>query len=260
MKRDPSLHIKKSDFIQVLITMGHGTYQAASLADEIFHYSKPYSIHTRTFTVSNERQEKKMDKLVNASRRDADLLAQLIYARRKTLHHRGVAQIKAGSRDWEMLKGITAHALEFTNEFGLQRRYGFIQYVDVGLSKMQKFSLNKFPSLYEGICERYQALLEIEKDKDQVMTKEMYDGYCQRVLDNTGMHDQLDQIPEKYVWFVRARQQAEDLNVSVNIYIKAQFEGLDFTKGIPHPIQLTGVKATDRVIRYCFKHDIKIKR
>ena len=41
--------------------------------------------------------------------------------------------------------------------------------------------------------------------------------------------------------------------------MKAQFEGLDFSGGIPHPTQLTGPKATDRVIRYCYKEGIKIK-
>lgn len=259
--RDPSLHIKKSDLKKVLkniVNPFDNGLDHDKLADMIFYQAKPYSVHSRTVTVTNDRIEKKAKKLVGASRLDADLLSQLIYARRKILKHRGISRIKPGGRDWEMVKEITAQALAFTNEFELTRKYGFTQYIDIGISKMQKFTLNKFPAMYEGICERYIALEEIKKDKDSEMTLEMYNGYCQRVLENTGIHEQLDKIPEKYVWFVRARQQAEDLNVSVNIYVKAQFEGLDFTKGKPHPVQMTGVKATDRVIRYCYKHDIKV--
>ena len=123
---------------------------------------------------------------------------------------------------------------------------------------MQKFMINKFKNLYQGICERHQAIVEIEKDNDKEMTNSMYKFYTQHIIENTGMMDRLDEIPEKYVWFVRGREEAEKMNISVKVYIKAQFKGLDFSKGIPHPIQLVGPKAIDRVIRYCYKEGIKV--
>ena len=146
------------------------------------------------------------------------------------------------------------------NEFGFERRSGFLKYIEIGASKMQKFTLPKYLSMYEAICVTYQAITEIENDDDREMTEEIYKVYSQRVISQTGIHDRLEELPDKYVWFVRARKQAENMNISVKIYIAAQFEGLDFTKGIPHPTQLVGPKATERVIRYCYEHDIKIKK
>jgi len=261
MHRDPSIHITKS----VLQEIVEGMFQPDSgidtkgITNKIFKQAKARSIHTRSVTVSTDRMETKAKRLIQSSRRDADLLAEVIYARRRLLKHRGITPIKPSSRDWGILKEITAHALDFCNEFNLTRRYGFIKYIDTALPKMKKFYLNKFLPMYEGICESYQATLEIQQDKDSETTDEMYKYFARRVIERTGIHDETVELPEKYVWFVRAREQAENLNVSVTIYMSAQFDGLDFSGGLPHPTQLTGPKATERVIRYCSKEGIKIK-
>ena len=259
--RDPSIHITKSVLKNIIDNMfkPDSGIDTKGITNLIFKQAKAHSLHTRSITVSTDRLEKKAQKLIQSSRRDADLLADVIYARRKLLKHRGIAPIKPGSRDWGILKEMTAHALDFSNEFNLTRRSGFIKYIDTALPKMKKFHLNKFIPMYEGICESYQAKLDIEQDKDSETTQEMYKYYARQVIDHTGIFDPLEEMPEKYVWFVRAREQSEKLNVSVIIYMKAQFEGLDFSGGIPHPTQLTGPKATDRVIRYCYKEGIKIK-
>lgn len=258
MKRDPSIHITKSSLIEILEEIAIKE-DAEKLANRLFFLARPYSIHTRTITVSTERMEKKAKRLVQSSRHDADLLSKLIYNKRQKMKHRGISPIKVANKDWGMLKEITVHALNFTNEFKLTRRYGFLKYVEVGLSRMKKFNLNKFLPMYQGICETYQALIEIEKDDDSEMTKQIYKIYARWVIEYTGLHDVLEELPERYVWFVRAREQARSMNVAVNVYMQAQFEGLDFAKGIPYPSQLVGLKATERVIRYCYKEGIKIK-
>lgn len=264
MIREPSIHITKSKLtgiieklVMPMLPESH-IFEIGDLVDEILYLAKEYSINTRTITISNDKMEKKAKALLSASRMDADTLAQLIYTIRKKMKHRGISRIQPGSKDWGMLKGITQDALGFCNEFGLTRRYGFLRYIEIGLSMMQKFMINKFKNLYQGICERHQAIVEIEKDNDKEMTNSMYKFYTQHIIENTGMMDRLDEIPEKYVWFVRGREEAEKMNISVKVYIKAQFKGLDFSKGIPHPIQLVGPKAIDRVIRYCYKEGIKV--
>lgn len=263
MKREPSIHITKTVLIKIFneIFNGH-KLSSEKIVDTVFYKAKSYSLHTRTITVSDDRMEKKAKKLVQSSRRDADLLAKLIYTTRQAMKHRGISLIKVGSKDWGTLKEITAHALNFTNEFNLTRRYGFLKFIEIGLSKMKRFTylLNKLPSMYQGICETYQAMLEIEQDDDTEMTKEMYKVYIRRIIENTGIHDSLEELPDKYVWFVRARKQAKNMGVSVRVYIEAQFDGLDFSKGIPHPTQLVGPKATDRIARYCYKEGINIKK
>jgi len=261
-KREPSLHIKYNDFKHVIgIVMGiEDKDQLEGIASEVFFRGKPYSVSTRSMTISNERMEKKAARIIQSSRRDADLLASLIYATRRRMKHRGITQIQPSSRDWGMVKEMAAHALDFCNEFDLDRRSGFLKYIEVGLSKMQKFGLAKYLNMYEGICLTYQAMIEIEQDPDAETTKEMYEIYSQRVIDNTGINDRLEELPDKYVWFARARAQAEQMNAAVGLYMNAQFEGLDFTKGIPHPTQLVGPKAHDRVVRYCYEHGYKLKK
>ena len=74
------------------------------------------------------------------------------------------------------------------------------------------------------------------------------------------MEDNSISNPDKYVWFVRAKYQAKDMGITNSTYMKAQFDGLDFVRGIPHPTQMVGEKARERVIRYAFKHNINVKK
>ena len=264
MTRDPSLHITKSRLEKILkeIVNPHDNgIDHKGLAKEIMKRATAHSIHTRSITVTTERIEKKGGKLLSSSRLDAALFAQKVYHIRKgKFKHRGITPIKPGSRDWEVLKEVTGQALEFKEEFHLTREKGFHVYIEVGISKMQKFMINKFLGMHEGICERYQAIVEIEQDDDSIMTKSMYKHYNDFIVSNTGIYTDLTEIPERYIFFVRARKIAEELNLNPNIYIDAQFDGLDFTKKVPHPSQLVGIKAKERVMRYCFNQGIKVKK
>lgn len=259
MQRDPSIHIKLSDLVHILKTkVFDKNLKPADLGMVLLKECAPYSVSTRSVISSNLRVERKAKKLIHSSRLDSDLFSQLIYATRKSLKHRGITLIKPGSKDWDMVKEITTKALDFCLEFELGKREGFIQYIKIGISKMIKFNLNKFNGLHEIICETYSAIKEIEKDTDPELTKELYNYYSQEVIRVTGIFEPIDNDPEKYVYFVKARQLAEELNVSLDLYIEAQFDGLNFAKGIPHPVQLTGVNARQRLIRYLYKKGFKV--
>lgn len=260
MKRIPSIHITKDRLLDIIDDLmskqKHGVvYSNEVLVEKIFLLAKPYSISTRNVSVSNDRLEKKARRIISSSRVDADLFAQLVYAIRKKMKHRGISPIKPGSKDWDLIKGITASALEFCEEFELKKREGFIKFIEIGLSKMVKFNLNKFPSMVEAISETHEAIMEIEADDNPEGTKEMYDYYISHIAEYTGIFEDLKSLPDKYVWFIRARIVADKIKVPGIVYIKAQFSGLDFAKGIPHPVQLVGPKAIDRVNRYSYKRN-----
>lgn len=262
MKREQSIHITKDRLLEIVDSLmreqKHGvSYSSEMFVNKLFILAKPYSISTRNISVSNDRLEKKVKRIINSSRVDADLFAQLIYAIRKKMKHRGISLIKPGSKDWDLVKEITASALNFCEEFDLRRREGFIQYIEIGINKMIKFNLNKFPNMVETISETYSAIQEINSDSNPEATQEMYDFYIGYIADYTGIFENLKELPDKYVWFVRARKAAEKINVPGIAYIKAQFAGLDFAKGIPHPTQLVGIKAIDRVNRYSYKRKFK---
>ena len=262
MRREPSLHITKSKLYEIVSEiMGsqkHGvTYSNTRIVDKIFSMAKPHSISSRNVTVTSDRIEKKAKRIMNSSRIDADLFAQLVYAIRKKRKHRGIAPIRPGGKDWDLVKEITASALNFCDDFSLKKREGFIRYINIGTDKMVKFTLNKFPNMHEAICESFAAIQEIEQDNDANGTKEMCDYYVQHIAEYTGIYEKIESLPEKYVFFVRARKIADEINVPGVAYIKAQFEGLDFAKGIPHPVQLVGPKALERVNRYSYKRNFK---
>jgi hypothetical protein len=262
MKREPSIHISKSHLIVIIEELNglqkHGVvYSSEELVNKIFTMAKPYSIISRQVNVSNDRVEKKANRLLKSSRLDADLFARLVFAVRKQRKHRGISQIKPGGKDWDLVKEVTSSALNFCEEFSLKKRDGFIRYIDVGLSKMAKFNLAKFPNMYEAICETYEAIVEIENDNNPEGTSELYDYYVRHIADNTGIYEDIKTLPEKYVWFVRARKEADKIKVPYAVYIKAQFSGFDFAKGIPHPVQLVGPKAILRVNRYAYRKNFK---
>lgn len=257
MKREPSIHIFKSRLVEILEDILSEDEDVKGLVNDIFYRAKPYSISSRTVTTSNDRIEKKIKRVTNTTRLDSDIFSQLIYAKRKSLKHRGISMIKSGSKDWDILKEVTGQALLFCEDFELSIREGFIKYIEIGLSKMSKYGLNKFLGMYQGISETHQALIDISEDEDPGGTKKMYEYYTKIIADKTGVFERLEELPEKYVWFIKARNQADDLKVPHNVYIKAQFEALNFAKGIPYPSQMVGPKATERVNRYAFSKGIK---
>ncbi len=258
----PSLHINKDDFSNIIgeLLDIQDKAKLEGLVNDIFRRAKPYSLSSRNVTVTTEFMEKKAKRMLSSSRLDADLVANYIHIYRRRMKHTGIRLIQPTEKDWGLVKQIAAHALDFSNEFKLTRKKGFKKYVEIGLKKMNKFGLTKFLGMYEGICLTYEAVLEIEKDDDKEMTYDMYKTYSRKVIEQTGLHDRLEELPDKYVWFVRARKEAEKMNLSVKVYMNAQFQGLDFTKGIPHPTQLVGPKATERVIRYCYERGIKVNK
>lgn len=262
MKREPSIHITKTSLIEILkdlvITGPSRDYKEE--AKFIFSKAKSLSLSTRSVTITNKQLEKKANRLIQSSRQDADLFAQLIFATRKKMKHRGITPIKPGGKDWDVIKEITAHALNFCIANDLTKRAGFLKYIEIGLGKIKKYSLVKFPSLQETIHETYQAIHEVEMDDNSEETDELYRVYFAKILENTGITDNSKEMPEKYVWFVRARKAASEMNVKVKDYIDAQFEALDFARGIPHPTQLIGPKAKERVIRYLYKNNININK
>lgn len=258
MKRDPSLHISLSDLTKVLQETNINNKVGKAQAEFLLMICKPYSISTRTVEVKNKFIEDKVKKLLNSTRLDSDQFSKLIYTVRQRLRHRGITLIRPSSREWPYLKEVTNLALGFCSEFNLPVRKGCIEYITIGISKMNKFNVAKFVNLHESICETFLAIKEIEKDSDSELTDTLYKIYSEKILHQTGIFEDFKSEPEKYVAFVRAREQAKNLNVSLEIYIEAQFDALGFANGIPYPSQMYGTKATERLYKYLYKEGLKI--
>lgn len=260
MQREASLHIRRSSLVSILEDMLPKGVDSEKFADILLERSAPLSTSTRSVVTTNKRLDVKTEKIAKSSRLDSDILAKLIYATRHKLKHRGITQIKPGGKDWDVVKEITNQALDFCLEFNIEKRAGMIKYLEIGISKMNKFNLNKLPSLNEAIYETYAAQQEVDEDDDPTITEAMYKEYSTIVLKQTGIFEDFKNDPVKYVWFCRARKQAKELNIALDAYIEAQFEGLDFARGIPAPSQLVGPKATERIYKYLYKYNLRLDK
>jgi hypothetical protein len=260
--RDPSLHITRSELIKLLNEAGcdKGHSDIEWLANFILKKAYKKSPTARHITVSNDRMEKKIKKVLASSISDAELFSMLLMHKRKSLKHKGITQIKAGSRDWNTIKEITVIANEFCETHKLDKREGYIEFINIGTERMAKFMVVKFLNMGGSIMDIYGYKRELAKDDKKDQTKSLHDFYQHLILSKTGLSIQYLDKPEKYVYFYRSRLQANKLGISGQEYIKAQFYALEWRQGYPDPIQLVGEKALQNLNKYLYEKGISIKK
>lgn len=253
--RDPSIHIRESKLIEILSELG---IKDEDLVKQLLYKAKKCSSYSRSITVSNDKLQKSAKRVLIAEVADVMLMAKMIHMVRKQLKHRGIQIIRENSRDWGMVREITSAAVNFAVDFNLPKNEAFKQYIYLGLKKMNKFSLNKFLSMHACICETYEANLLIAKDKSKNLTDQAYATYNEIVTRNTGTAIfNYREMPDKFVFFIKAKEVAEEYGVTPRTYIEAQFYGLGWKNGIPDPVQLIGDKAIERLQKYVFEKGIK---
>ena len=64
---------------------------------------------------------------------------------------------------------------------------------------------------------------------------------------------------EKYVCFIKAKNDANKVGIPIDMFILAQFYSMEWRNQIPDPFQLYGDKAIDRARKYCAEKNIKPK-
>jgi len=228
------------------------------LADAILYKAKGKAATNRSITVSNEKILKKTEKIKASYQSEAGLFSATLVRIRRELKHRGINQIKQGDSEWLQIKEVAALATEFCNEYGLVQREGYEQYCRIALGMMRNYSLNKFKSLHPVIFKQYDALEIIRSDKYPERTLKGHDIYCSIIEEKVGYVQGYKQQPEKYMYFVLARIEADKFDVPVGVYIKAQFVYLEFTNSFPDPVQLIGQKAIERLQKHCYDQGIKL--
>jgi hypothetical protein len=261
--RNPSINITESNLIlvleKVLVKNVHKAFDIEKLAKRILCLSKPYSITNRKILLDNNHLEKKITKLNASNRNDADLFANLLLNTRRKLRHRGIQQIKPNTKDWLLIKDITGQANQFCEEFDLEKRSGYLEYIETALSKMNKFSLIKFPNMLSGIIECYAAKAELLNDPTPSTTEAIHNLYQRMITEKTGLPTDYTKNPEKYLYFLKVKELSEKIGIKPSIYIKAQFASFEWRDGIPDPIQLVGDKALERLNKYLYSNNIQVK-
>lgn len=258
--REPSLHITEKSLKKVLLTCDL-KLPVDILVKDILIRGRKYSLTKRNILVNNKKVEKVVNRLTLSDNEQASLFAQLLVMIRKQMKHRGLNIIKPGSKDWDKIKEATKLANDFCEEFNLDYNEGYKDYITMAFKVFSgRFNYHMFNSKQQQICETYEAIKEIDRDSNKEGTQKfviIYDGVIREKIGES--FDYL-KFPHKYIYFIKAREQAEQIGIDYTTWIKAQFDGLGWTNGIPEPTALVGDKAEERLKKYMYKEGISINK
>lgn len=260
MKREPSIHVTLSKFIEIMEELDLPTDKVTM--HNIFKKASKYSINSRSMLITNDKVKRDANRVAKSSEGDTMLLNNIIYLIRTTkLKHRGVSKFKPGNTSqWTLLKELSNKCLSFCNDFQLSKKDGFTQYLEIGLPKISSSRnlLNKLVNMYESICSIYDSKQIIENDDFASKTREIHDYYVRKIESDTGIYHPYLDDPNIYKCFVGVREIVDKYKIPYSMYIDAQFIGLSFTESIATPYQLISDKAVERLNNYLYKNRLKI--
>ena len=255
-KRSPSIHITKSQFEEILNTLEVDNFPV----EAFFVIARKEAINHRAVLVSNNKNTKRVNNILLASKGDAALVADILYATRIKLKHRGVRKInESNSREWANCKKLAEVCNTFCEDFKFDTREGFIKYIETGLKRMTDYRnvMQRLLSMQENITNQVEAELELKEDKDPGFTKDIHDEFIKRVASVTGIYESYEHQPEKYVHFLRIHNLMDEKDWNVFQFLDAQFEALAWCNGLPEPSQMYNDKAIERYNKYLYKNKDK---
>ena len=259
--REPSIHIRRSSLVQILIDKNLSSkWGAEALADAIIIASRKYTCSNRSVITNTNKIVKDTQKLKLTGNLEVFEFQTILNKVRSSFRHVGITTIKLGAKDWLVLKEAAANAAEFCNTFGLSKKEGFVIYCKLGIVDMQRFNINKFNGLHAKICEKYQAELLIEEDPHSDITSKGHDIYCKLIAERVGIAANYLDDPINYSFFVKATDECLAVGGRIEDYMKGQFEDFAWRNDYPYPSQLSGAKARDRFIKYAYKMNIQLKK
>lgn len=262
MDRDPSIHITKSQFEEILdyLELNHFPTEA------FFTIASKKSLNSRVVVINNKKDTKKVTNTLLANTGDANLVADIIYATRIKLKHRGVKKYtQSDIRNWALCKKVAEVCNIFCNDFNLNTREGFIKYIELGINRLGgncKNLLNRLPAMLEVITATYSAqdvwLNTTRTDKECCIDIQKH--YVKRIADTTGIYETFDKYPDKMVHFLYLYRLCQDNNWPPKQFIDAQFDSLSWCNGLPDIAQLYNNKAIERYNKYLFKVNSRAKQ
>lgn len=254
-KRSPSIHITKSQFEEILNTLEVDNFPV----EAFFVIARKEAINHRAVLVSN-KNTKRVNNILLASKGDAALVADILYATRIKLKHRGVRKInESNSREWANCKKLAEICNTFCEDFKFDTREGFIKYIETGLKRMTDYRnvMQRLISMQDNITNQMDAEIELKGDKDPGFTKDIHDEFIKRVASVTGIYESYEHQPEKYVHFLRIHNLMDEKDWNVFQFLDAQFEALAWCNGLPEPSQMYNDKAIERYNKYLYKNKDK---
>lgn len=254
-KRSPSIHITKSQFEEILNTLEVDNFPV----EAFFVIARKEAINHRAVLVSNNKNTKRVNNILLASKGDAALVADILYATRIKLKHRGVRKInESNSREWANCKKLAEVCNTFCEDFKFDTREGFIKYIETGLKRMTDYRnvMQRLLSMQENITNQVYAEIELQHS-DLELTKEIHDYFIGKIAKATGIYESYENQPEKYVHFAKVGEFLKEEGWDYKTFIDAQFESLAWCNGLPDIAQMYTDKSIERYNKYLYKYKNK---
>lgn len=254
-KRSPSIHITKSQFEEILNTLEVDNFPV----EAFFVIARKEAINHRAVLVSNNKNTKRVNNILLASKGDAALVADILYATRIKLKHRGVRKInESNSREWANCKKLAEVCNNFCEDFKFDTREGFIKYIETGLKRMTDYRnvMQRLISMQDNITNQVDAEIELQ-NSDLKLTKEIHDYFIGKIAKATGIYESYENQPEKYVHFAKVGDFLKEEGWDYKTFIDAQFESLAWCNGLPDIAQMYTDKAIERYNKYLYKNKNK---
>jgi hypothetical protein len=257
--RDPSIHVKRSDLSKAIKSLWDGVEDKE--IDMLIKKLRRKSCDNRSVVISNEKLKKDMSKRLASNKGDASLLSDVIYSVRIKLKHRGIRRVTQEDREWLQVKQLAKVCNQFCEEFEMEKRAGYIKYIELAISKISSFHsmYSKFINMYESIVNEYDASHKLIHDSDKQTTLSIHDYFVSKVADKTGIYSEFKDKPNKMLKFMEIRELCENLSIDYEVFIDAQFEALDWCNGLPTPEVMVTDKAKERLQKYMYQHKITTK-
>lgn len=257
MQREPSIHITKGEFQRLLNDLEIEGFPI----NQFFIQARKVSVNTRNVSVTTKKDTKRVNKILLATKGDASMVADIVYATRIKLKHRGVRKInETQKRDWALCKELANICNQFAQDFLFENtREAFLTYISIGFKRMGKDHrniLNRLISMVDNVYLYYENSQGIGEDDAPKLTINLYDYYNQKIADATGIWEKeaLEDNPEKYNDFLQIRRLCDEHNWDYQDYVDAQFEGMAWCNGIPEPHNMYNPKAIDRYKKFVYKY------
>ena len=250
MIRRPSLTILHSDLLKVVSDLWCNKeldkMTAQQITDEIIFKASDYPL-VRSVIVTNKSTSKKIQR---ASSNYVDHFNRVLNAVRQSLGHKFSKLILNTDREYLILCEVAKDAESYCETFAMPISEGFIEFCEVGLSKIgRNYSLNKFKSYKSKIFQHKSKLDAIINDSDPEVTQQIARAYliaC-KIIDE----EQASRIFKTHQHdFIYTRELIEINKANYKTWIEAQFSGLKYLDVVPEPYQLHGEESEKRYFSY----------
>ena len=257
MKRDPTIHVKKSD-LRTIVLEYHGgmmpDHVAKEFVDEVFRLARPYQIRHRSIVGGTTAQRTKTAKRANAAcPLSPERMGRILNSERIRQNHMTITTIRKGDSAWTTLMELARDAYDFGELFDIMPRdEAYRQYVELGLQLIgRQYAINKFKYHKEAIFARKGAKVLIEKDPDEAATdrfEHLWGVQMQKRSRHVVKLEKLDRVH-----FIHARIESAEAGAKFKDWIVAQFERLSFLNALPNLNQFYGDGAQKRYREHMMK-------